>query len=189
MSIQAPSYKTFGFIPSSLEAQVAERKITAIYATAYPGKPVDAATGDKSPKTNHWVFFCAINEQQSVRIDPTPSGPNQSLVCAVSLKEYIHTNEAVKIERLVTKDLTIKAFIDLIKVKKYDKYQFTNGGQGCRYWVYTIINMLKSEGHLSNDTEFHDAIDAIKKTWKGKGDPPLTGEEATPIVKGSFFAL
>lgn len=46
----------------------------------------------------------------------TEVGPriSRSIVCAVSLRQYLFTSNAVEVKQLVTKDLTVKSFTELI---------------------------------------------------------------------------
>ncbi|KAL9105977.1 MAG: hypothetical protein Q9227_008932 [Pyrenula ochraceoflavens] len=188
MSVQVPSYQVFRFFPPDLESQYADQKIKSIYPSAYPGTPVGNFTGEHAPKTNHWVLFCAFNDHEYIQVDPSPSGPNMTITVIFSLENHPFDTSMVKSTPLAPKGLTLKTLIDRIKTKQYDKYRFANEGQGCRHWIYTIINMLKSEGRLYSIPQVDDALDAIRKIWKTK-DEQVPDDEATGIVEGTFFAL
>jgi len=99
---------TIRYIPSSLASQVASSKILCIYASAHPATGVGAPGAAGNPKTNHWVLYCAISQAASLRIDPSPSGPNLSIVLIITKKDYLISDNAVKSFQLVTSYLTVQ---------------------------------------------------------------------------------
>lgn len=179
---------TIRYIPSSLASQVVSSKILCIYASAHPATGVGAPGAAGNPKTNHWVLYCAISQAASLRIDPSPSGPNLSIVLIITKKDYLISDNAVKSLQLVTSNLTVQQFIDLIVAKNYDKYQFSAGGQGCRYWLYSVIKLLETEGHIPTKSEMTAATEALGTVWAPGGNPASAAEQ-TPMTKGTFYAL
>jgi hypothetical protein len=174
------------YIPSSAATYVGDIKILRIYACGY--EPTDLSSEQSTGKAvNHWAFHCAISEDNYIRIDPSPSA-DLSLVVIVSPKNYLPTDNAAKTLTLTTTDLTVGGFINLLVTKKYDKYQFTQNGVGCRYWVSCVMKLLRTEGKLTDDTEIQAVNDAIRITW-GSDQQPLPAHQQTPIEEGRFFAL
>jgi hypothetical protein len=112
--------------------------------------------------TNHWVLHCVTNQNESLRLDPSPSGPNLSMVLIVTRKSYAYSHNAVRTVQLSTPGLTFGTFVELLASSKYDKYQFTAGGQGCRFWVHRVIDLLRSRGYVQNVAEFQAATNALR---------------------------
>ncbi|KAB8069844.1 hypothetical protein BDV29DRAFT_182019 [Aspergillus leporis] len=179
---------TIQYIPASLAASAASYPISCIYACAHPANPTGPpGTAAASKMTNHWVFHFVTNSNESLRLDPSPSGPNFSIVLIVTKKTYTYSHNAVKSVQISTRGLSFKTIIDLIHGKKYDKYQFAAGGQGCRFWVSSVIELLKNAGYIQNTAEFHAAISALQTVW-GPNGQSLPASQQTPITQGTFFA-
>ncbi|KAI9670311.1 MAG: hypothetical protein M1831_006525 [Alyxoria varia] len=184
---------TIAYIPKSIQNWCDQSKITALYACAYDASPVSGPPGNNStgPKTNHWVFYCVLadeNEQgyKSIRLEPTPSGPNLSVTLVINLKTYLMTNRATTSFQLSTKNITFGQLIALITSKKYQNYQFTNGGQGCRYWIYCVTKLLKESEYLTNPAQADAGIEKLGKVWTSNGQLVTNGEQ-TGIQAGRFF--
>lgn len=177
------------YIPPSLAASVADAKILSIYACgSEPTGMTEVGSGQPTGKAvNHWAFHCAISQDKSIRIDPSPSA-DLSLVVIVSTEDYPYAYNAVKVAKLNTIDLTIGGFINLLVTQKYDKYQFTPNGVGCRYWVSCVMKLLRTEGKLTDDAEVQAVNDAMRITWGGD-EQPLPAHQHTQIEEGGFFAL
>lgn len=92
---------TIRFIPSSIATHFANSNILCIYVSAHPATAIGALGVAGNPKTNHWVFYCAISQTESLCIDPSPSGPNLSIVSIITKKDYLYSNNAVKTFQLV----------------------------------------------------------------------------------------
>lgn len=110
-----------------------------------------------------------------------------SMVAIVSKKPYLYSKHAIKVFQLTTNDITIGGFLNLLVANNYDKYQFSQSGQGCRYWVYSVANLLLNEGKITDEAQIQAFTQAIRLTW-GK-DEALPTDQQTPIVEGRFFAL
>lgn len=78
--------------------------------------------------------------------------------------------------------------MDLLTERTYDKYQFTEGGQGCRYWVYSVLQLLKTQGRTRDAAEVEAATRALQLVWDNNG-VELPQEQQTAIEQGRFFAL
>nr|POF24597.1 hypothetical protein CFP56_78316 [Quercus suber] len=107
------------------------------------------------------------------------------MVLVVEAKDYAYSYHAHKVIRMNNaKNLTIKAFFELIKANGYDKYQFTNNGNGCRYWVYSVVKLLEEKDHLVNADVAKTALNTV---WSGGN--PITSGIQTPLdkQKGTFY--
>lgn len=143
--------------------------------------------------TNHWAIHCAISQDhQSLELDPSPSGPNLSIVPIVTRRTaftYSPDNDVVKTVRLdITPnlDLTFGRFVALLVEKGYDRYQFTSTGQGCRFWISNLVSLLRDEGYIQDSRQAQEAVDALGTVW-GAGGQPVPASQQSPISPGRFF--
>lgn len=184
---------SIAYIPKSMSGWCDQAKLSAIYACAYDAGPVSAPSpGNTSgPKTNHWVFYCNLAEEEgsgykSIRLEPTPSGPNLSVVLLIAPKAYTSTNSAAKTFLLSTKDITFGQLMALIVSKGFDKYRFTPGGQGCRYWIFSVTKLLKEADLLSQPADADHGLETLAKVWI-RGGQQAPANEQTGIQAGEFF--
>nr|POF16435.1 hypothetical protein CFP56_23953 [Quercus suber] len=173
------------WIPRSDATVHGNNPILAIYACAYDRLPIDPAkSGSGDPMTNHWTLFCAIDTDKSIRLDPSPSGPNMAMVLMAAYKRYEYTDAAAKVVKLNTSDLTVQGFLDLLIAAKYDRYQFSASGQGCRYWTSSVIKLLSAEGKLFDKTEVASALETLRHVWDDDGTLAPAAEQ-TDLDRGS----
>jgi hypothetical protein len=146
---------TIQYIPPSLAVAVANLPILCIYACAHPANPVEASgiSTAGGQMTNHQIFHCVFSQNKSLRLNPSPLGPNLSMVLIVTRKSYSYSHNAVRIVQLPTPGLTFVTLVELLVSSKYDIYQFAAGGQGCRFWVHSVIDLLRSRGFVQNAAE------------------------------------
>ncbi|KAL2222871.1 hypothetical protein M432DRAFT_665527 [Thermoascus aurantiacus ATCC 26904] len=168
---------TIRYIPSSLAAEVGSVQ----------------SQDQETTMTNHWALHCAISQDhQSLELDPSPSGPNLSIVPIVTRRTaftYSPDNDVVKTVRLdITPnlDLTFGRFVALLVEKGYDRYQFTSTGQGCRFWISNLISLLRDEGYIQDSRQAQEAVDALGTVW-GAGGQPVPASQQSPISPGRFF--
>lgn len=182
---------TLAWIPKSDAAVYGDKQIIALYTCAYPPESVSApgALGDSGArKTNHWVLYCALSPTSSVRVDASPAGPNMSLVVMLSAQSEVVANDAVRSVRLPTSGLTVNGLLDLIRAAGFDRYQFTASGQGCRYWICTLIKLLESRGALPDDEAVNKLVEDISSVWLSK-DECAPASEQTGVQEGTFFDI
>lgn len=93
-----------------------------------------------------------------------------------------HAHKVIRMNN--AKNLTIGAFFELIKASGYDKYQFTNNGNGCRYWVFSVVKLLEEMGYLVKADEAKTALNTVWSDGK-----PITSGIQTPLdkQKGTFY--
>jgi len=173
------------FIPKSLANEITNLPVLSIYAAAHPETAVTSPSGSTaSPKTNHWVLYLAISKTESIRLDPSP-GSDDKMTLIVTKKDYLLSANAVKSIQLYTvKNLTVGNIIDHLRSSKYDQYRFNAGGQGCRYWIYSVINLLRSAQYLVDESQVEEAKLALKFVWGKYGK--VKDEEQVGIVAGTF---
>ncbi|EHK96761.1 hypothetical protein M7I_7511 [Glarea lozoyensis 74030] len=87
------------YIPKSLLNTSQSQPITSIHICAEPPNAVFAPKDNADPATekltNHWVVYLITSPSQSIRLDPSPSGPGNTLDLIISAKDRADIN-AVK---------------------------------------------------------------------------------------------
>ena len=109
---------------------------------------------DYSP-TNHWTMFLELYYGRPVKADINPTYANGKMTGLISLesKRYIITDKPVKLLTFSLKDeLHVKDIMDIIMRNGRDRYIFTDKGEGCRFWVYTVIKDLKVAEAIGKDS-------------------------------------
>jgi hypothetical protein len=178
---------SMAFIPQSLANQIANLPILCIYASAQPPTSVLDPSGSPagSKKTNHWVLHLVTSQTESLQIDPSP-GSDSKITIIVSMVEKSIRHDAVKVIRLHTvPDLTVGNIIEYLRASNYIQYQFSTGGQGCRYWICSAISLLRSVGYLVDDSQVEDARATLQLTWDTHGR--VRDEEQSGIIAGTFY--
>ncbi|KAI9659661.1 MAG: hypothetical protein M1829_006569 [Trizodia sp. TS-e1964] len=118
----------------------------------------------QASETNHWVLHLAFSQTESIQIDPSPD-LNGRMTLVVSRTGYLVSNNALKTVQLTTlANLKVGNVIEYLLTTGYDRYTFTTGGQGCRYWIYSTITQFRSEGYLVDDAKVTAATDALNTT-------------------------
>jgi hypothetical protein len=102
-------------------------------------------------------------------------------------EQYMAT--AVKtVQMNVTPGTTVKGLLSTIADARYDKYQFSESGQGCRYWISRTAKLLQSKGHLTEDDDGVDTLEEVLRTvWAFDGNP-VPDSEQTGIQRGNFLS-
>jgi hypothetical protein len=110
------SFKPIIFVPSKQQADTCRVAVRHISAVAH-GVLEDAQGG------NHWCFYLSTGPEQSVVIDPTPSGTEGSKIPGGGSKAHIVVSkvgcdvstQAQRVDKLaVTPHLTAGHFLDAI---------------------------------------------------------------------------
>ncbi|RDL33154.1 Uncharacterized protein BP5553_08593 [Venustampulla echinocandica] len=179
------------YIPKPLANTAPSQVITAIYFCAYAptgvSGPAESSPSSSAKLTNHWVIYFAISSTHSIRFDPSPTGQNSSLDLIITSKHYAFTENAAKVSHLTpAAGLTVGQVIDHIVNSKYDQYQFSFSGQGCRYWVYSIATLLRSAGYLTSDAEVDAAARTLQVVWTTRGEP-VADVQQTGMTQGIFY--
>lgn len=180
----------FAFIPKSLANTSRTAPVTDIYicadepnAVSGSPKPGPAISG---PMTNHWVMYFVASATKLFCFDPSPSGLGNTLDLIISNKSYVDIFSAVKVVRLTpSAKLTIGRVYDHITDSKFDNYTFSPGGQGCRFWICSVVASLRSVGYITNSSEVNASTKALEVVWTARGNPVPAGQQ-TGIAQGTF---
>jgi hypothetical protein len=132
---------------------------------------------------NHWnVCFEFAESGSSLRLDPT-QGIDLGLHLILEIIQAPHLKSvAHKLSITLPEGTMLNTLLNIIIKRGRDRYQFTDAGEGCRYWIMTLIEDLHSEELVSSDDKGTAAQD-LAKYWK---HPQGSGSEPNPIVQGSF---
>ena len=183
---------TVHYIPKSLASTLTNEPITRIYACALTPGP----TAANSPfLTNHWVLHCLFADaHRSIRIDPSASGAGNTLALIITLMPTASAADSVRTLQLNTSsssssssspspsstssstsaaaagDLTFSTLTNLLTATQYNQYRFTATGQGCRNWIYSVVNVSNSQGCLSNQgNQVQELQTALKSVRVAEG--------------------
>lgn len=130
-------------------------------------------------------MYLARNDSKSIRFDPSPTGPDNSLDLIIS-DNCVHTDDAVKTIRIsVAADMTVGNIRDHIIGSGYDTYIFSPGGQGCRFWLCTVVASLRAAGYTIDNTEVEASTTALEAVWDDRGSQ-IPAAQQVGITKGTF---
>nr|POE90371.1 hypothetical protein CFP56_71096 [Quercus suber] len=177
---------TLVWIPKSDALVYGNKELFALYACAGPATEISGPEGSEGRKTNHWVLVCALSPVSSIQLDPSPSGPDMSMVAILSAQDHTASINAVRSVKLPTLGLTINGLIDLIKTTGFDKYQFTTTGQGCRYWIYSLVKLLRDRDVLTSGHAVSQLNEDIDLVWGNKDELVIASEQSS-VQKGTFY--
>ncbi|KAE8155339.1 hypothetical protein BDV25DRAFT_135088 [Aspergillus avenaceus] len=140
-----------------------------------PVLSVNAVGHEKLPLGgNHWCFYLAISDTESVSLDmiPThtipdtvnPKGSKGNLV--VSRLDTLTPVSATKIVQLaVQSGLKVQDFVAAIEKEKRHQYEFNEIGQGCRTWVNDQMDLFIDSGLVIHAMQVVEAKRAVAKQY------------------------
>lgn len=175
---------TIAFIPRSLSSSL-EDAITTIKAAAQTPNVV-STTSEK--QTNHWVFYLPTPHNTSIRFDLSPSGPSAAPACLiVSRLDSAMSRDVVKTCNIsVRPGTTVKTILDILKSANYDRYTFSEGGQGCRFWVGKVVTLLQEREVAVNENEIQALHNALQQVWSSDNQP-VPAAQQFGIIPGTFY--
>ncbi|PVH70286.1 hypothetical protein DL98DRAFT_521701 [Cadophora sp. DSE1049] len=103
---------------------------------------------------NHWSIYLLLEGGiGSVRLNM--SAPPGEITGTLSIDgfKYRLTNSALEHwDYKMVSGVTVKMVKDLVYSRGRDRYQFSGGGSGCRYWCYTILQDLETSKYVFEGT-------------------------------------
>ncbi|KAM0233524.1 hypothetical protein ACHAP5_010399 [Fusarium lateritium] len=179
-------FKPMIFVPAKQEADIRRMPVRRISAVAQD--VIEDAQGG-----NHWCFYLSTGSEQSVLIDPTPSGteegpniPGGSKACIVVSRRGCDASsaEVQRVDELsVGSSLTAGHFLDVIVSAGREKYEFEASGRGCRSWVKDQLQLFLSLGLITNAIEVEATIADLNCEFR---DGNVTNTEI-PSNKGMYY--
>jgi hypothetical protein len=128
------------------------------------------------------------DEEEALKIaNVVPSTEHDKLPPGSNGGDQGTLGQAVKIVSMDMNHMSFRAFLDLLSTQQLDRYQFTENRQGCRFWILTVVAMLKHEGCLKDPLMAMNDINALKRVWAVDGFlVPMVAQ--SPAVRGTFTA-
>ncbi|KAG6285170.1 hypothetical protein E4U46_006129 [Claviceps purpurea] len=137
------------------------------------------------PPVNHWVVFLEISPTHSVCMDMALDYDAEDDDCRgridISTRKYRFTRKSIHRLFFPTKGRPkVEHIINLINNNGLHRYTFATENEGCRFWVYTLISYLETEGVVESGS--------AGQTWADASyyyiDP--SGRETRDVSKGKF---
>jgi len=124
-----------------------------------------------------------VSKAQFVRIDMMPGygDDGQRGKIRISSKSYISSINAIKeVSFSVIGIVTLQSILEFLASKGREKYQFTEEGEGCRFWVSVIAGDLESAGIIEAGSG-QIVLDAVSMYHRYP-----KGTEAREVRAGTF---
>lgn len=84
---------------------------------------------------NHWSIYLLLEGDASVRLNMTAEYGNTTGTLVVNEFSYQLTSSALRHwDYNVVPGVTVQMVRDVVRFQGRDRYQFSGGGSGCRYW-------------------------------------------------------
>lgn len=135
-------------------------------------------------EVNHWRLFFAISEKESISLDMVKHGAdNPKGNLGVLGRNYPVSNTGVlRIPMIHAPDLTVATVLDLLEKAGMLRYQYTPAGEGCRYWIQSVVGLLKDNRLLCDaDKRFPQFDECIDFLWR---PGPYVGSQPVGTQKG-----
>lgn len=171
------------FATKSLEESDLDEIVKGIHLTGYLVSNDLEFEQDCNP-TNHWTMFLELDREKSVKVDMTPTYTDGELTGLILLesKDCVMTNKSVKSITFSPKDeLRVKNVMEVIMSNGRDRYIFTDEGEGCRFWVCTVIKDLEAAEEISKGSAVV-AVRTLSCYWASPSEGTHREMEA-----GEFF--
>ncbi|GAW12904.1 hypothetical protein ANO14919_022760 [Xylariales sp. No.14919] len=118
--------------------------------------------------SNHWVMFLQYSDTSSIKVDMHPGQLGGTI--DVSSKTYTNSNRAVHIFSLEPMgEFTGQDILDLIAENRLHQYDFNEDNEGCRFWIFTILEFLEWDGFLPVGTA-KSSRDALSYLYTKPGE-------------------
>ena len=100
----------------------------------------------------------------------------------IESKSYEATNKSMKSVSLTPiHEFTIQQAIEMILNQGLDRYNFTEDEEGCRFWIYTLIQDFAKEGWIAEECR-----EQVKEVLSFYWVYP-EGNVTRPMEEGTFY--
>ncbi|KAG9949352.1 hypothetical protein KCU85_g4399, partial [Aureobasidium melanogenum] len=143
-------------------------------------------TAGRVPNTkasdNHWSIFLIIGENRSVQYNMTAEAGYIDGNLKVTSYGYIESRSTLRYwDFEAISFFTISMVHNLpVTQRRFDQYDISGGGSGCRWWVYNVILVLASVGWIRPDAAASLWPHLLFKYSSLQDRTPL------PMVQGTF---
>lgn len=169
-----------GFYTKRLEATDLEKRVVQIRICAN-----ELTQNDNGRRPiNHWVAYLELAGGGSIKIDMSPGGGRDYLTGILMLESNAYNivaNYAVRRFFEFIQPSTVNTIIALITQNKRDRYKFTEHGEGCRYWIHTLLSDLEAAGILAEGSAAR-ALESMSQIWLSD-----TEHEPREMARGVLF--
>ncbi|KAJ6618816.1 hypothetical protein B0H10DRAFT_2028121 [Mycena sp. CBHHK59/15] len=139
---------------------------------------------------NHWRIFFVLDGNRSISLDMVKeSATNTGGTLGVVGRNYSLTDHRVIFAGFSTNGITVRTVLDFLEEHGYLRYRYAANGEGCRFWVKTVINALRQSGRLTELVSPNVMLFnvAVEKLWTVSG-PNRTVQWAPKAMQaGSFY--
>ncbi|KAK2735610.1 hypothetical protein FQN55_002194 [Onygenales sp. PD_40] len=99
---------------------------------------------------NHASIFLLTGDEMSVRLNMTKAAPTDTMGTYTQERCLYDTSRTSlhDMDLPAVQGFTVQHVIHLINEKGRHKYRLAPSGVGCRFWVKTVIEDLKSAGYI-----------------------------------------
>lgn len=160
--------------------------VIAIFAVC--GPPVDREI--QGTTVNHWRLFFVLQPKQqeagrSVILDMVKTDGNDTTgLLGVTTRPFNVTNSRVHEVGMVpmTADKTVRGVLEMLNREGMMRYRYTNHGEGCRFWIWTVVQFLQNEDYLQEGSSQRLRA-SLERIWRSDA------EEGTvqAMGKGTFY--
>ncbi|TFK72074.1 hypothetical protein BDN72DRAFT_836648 [Pluteus cervinus] len=156
-----------------------DESIVSLHFIAHPSDPNIPLPNP----TNHWSSYLELATNKLVHLDVIPSGPDagQGCICLSSREPSVTSDWSYKKTCLISNNVTLNGFLELIIKKNRDKYNFADGGEGCRFWLSVVLEDLVEAGIISREDGDETQV-ALPKYWSKPGT-----STDRPMAVGTFW--
>ncbi len=169
--------------PRDLPADFLQKPIThGLFANV--SKPTKREV--QGDEVNHWRLFFAIGADESISLDMVKQSPDDlEGTVGVLGRTYAVSNIGVlSIPMIPATGLTMATVLDLLESNGMLRYRYAPTGEGCRYWIWSVVRLLKQNGLLIDaDKQFPQFDDCIGCLWGpglGVNSAPVGTPKRTP---------
>lgn len=169
-------------------------KVVGIFAACH--HPISREVVDRD--INHWRLYLSTNlgdparniDGSSVVIDMVKrQPPDTTAVLCVRARDYptsINVAHTVGCGTHPSHPTTVLQIIKLLHDKGLLRYKYSANGEGCRFWVQTVIRALEEAGVVAAGAA--GRVDAaVPFLWRRPGSQPAGTPSPSPIERGSFY--
>lgn len=171
------------FITTTLHKPDLDEVVKQIHLCGY-SIDIDLEYSRNRRPTNHWTMFLEVSRSRSVKVDMNPGGGIDLLLGSIQLdsKDYDMSDRATKYITIAPEcEFTVGDVITVMMENRRDQYTFTKEGEGCRYWMCTVVTDLAHAGKIPIES-VTDVVRILRSYWASP-----SAETPRDMDAGIFF--
>ncbi|KAG9831165.1 hypothetical protein KCU98_g13383, partial [Aureobasidium melanogenum] len=137
---------------------------------------------DTKASDNHWSIYVVIGDIRSVQLNMTAEPGYNNGELKMNSYDYVDSRSTLRRWDYEAITFFVLSMVHnlLVAQRRFDQYDMSGGGSGCRWWVYNVILALASVGWIRSDAAASLWPDLLFKYSSLKDRTPL------PMVFGTF---